>query len=530
MFRKEMNKKKLAVTIVVFTLCAAGIALFALRSSHVKLPFGAEWKPGVKNNPERYRTRIIVPGLGNGDSGENTAWMENADDYTLKAPLDNEEQIISAFNIDFYNDSIEEQIVAFRSRHVPQPNPSEGVEPELRGSPLVSGQVSIAYLSYDEQTGAYRRSWNAPTAASMPGTVSLYTLDLLGDRMDCVILTGMNAEGKHTLTAFQKTEREDLSQPFIKIAEIQVDGSINIQQAERPLAYRQGIAKGQPFTIIAYGQDGDSDNVLDRIEIEYAYNPARRFYEPGRITRIPGSQIEQRRVREILSGNRKVFEEFINDLWYHVSPMGTIDRNQYLYFDPANREIIFYGEDTQQVFSWQHSNTTRYGLYITSQNIAVTTLRRFIDIELESLDSIRMKVSEDVRLKINISASWDGSYRRAGKMYENDSPHGPYTEASYDSSMGRLRFYPNGDYELNSQDGSMKGRYAFFRVNDKDMLELRPDHAGNSRSTQNNEDRMIYRITGQLNTTENLSLLRVRLGPAGIQELQESQIYLTKVR
>jgi hypothetical protein len=503
-----MNRKQITVPIVVFAVCAAGIALLALRSSRVKLPFGIEWITGAKNNQERYRTRVIVPSLENGALGDNNAWMEGADEYALKAPLGDEEQIISVINFDFYNDSIEEQLVAFRSRHG-------------------SGEVSLAYLSYDDKTGTYRRFWDAPTAASMPGTVSLYTLDLLGNRRDCVIVTGMNAEGKHTLTAFHKDEREDLNRPFVKIAEIQVDGSINIHETDRPMAYRQGIAKGQPFTITAYGRDPASDNMLDRIEIEYAYNPARGFYEQGKITRIPGSQIEQRRVMEILSGKPKVFEEFINDLWYHVSPAGTIDRSQYLYFDPANREIIFYGEETQQVFNWQYSNSTRYGLYITSQNIAVTTLRRFLDIELESLDSIRMKVFEDVRLKIGISASWDGSYRRAAKVYESDAPRRAYTDASYDSSMGRLRFYPNGDYELNSPDASVKGRYAFFRVNDKELLELRPDRNGIPHSGQNNEDRMIYRLA---HTAENISLFRVRLVPAGIQELQEGQIFLTRIR
>jgi hypothetical protein len=512
-----MNKKQMTVPIVIFSLCAIGIAVIALRSSRFKLPFSVEW-PGAKNNMERYRTRVIVPSLDNGDSGENNAWIEYPGESALKAPLGGEEQFISALNFDFYNDSIEEQIVAYRSRLAPQPNDS--------------GNVSIAYFTYDEKAGAYRRSWNAPTAAAMPGTVSLFTLDLLGDRRDCVILTGMNAEGKHTLTAFHKVEKEDLSRPFVKIAEIQVDGYITIQESDRPMAYRQGITKGQPFTILAYGQDAGSSNMLDRIEIEYAYNPAKGFYEQGRITRIPGSQIEQQKVREILSGKPKVFEEFINDLWYHVSPTGVVDKSQYLYFDPGNREIIFYGEDTQQVFNWQQSNSTRYGLYITSQNIAVTTLRRFIDIELESIDSIRMKVFEDVRLKIGISASWDGSYRRAGKFYENDPAPRPYIEASYDSSMGRLRFYSNGEYELNFSDTSVKGRYAFFRVNDKELLELRPDRNGITRSAQNNEDRMIYRIARNADprNADNLSLFRVRLAPTGIQELQEGQIFLTKVR
>jgi hypothetical protein len=504
MLKYKMNRKHITVQIVIFALCAAGIALLALRSLRVKMPFGAEWMQGVKNNQERYHTRVIVPSLEN--SGGNGVRTEGLDEYALKAPLGGEEQFISAVNFDFYNDSMEEQIVAFRNR-------------------LDPGLVSIAYFSYDDRTGAYLRSWSARTAASMPGTVSLYTVDLLGDRRDCVVLTGMNADGKHTLTAFHKVENEDLNRPFVKIAEIQVDGSINIKEAERPQAYRQGIAKGQPFTITAYGRDAASDNMLDRIEIEYVYNPIKEFYEQGRITRIPGSQIEQRRVMEILSGKPGVFEEFINDLWYHVSPAGTVDARQYLYFDPANREIIFYGEETQQVFSWQYSNSTRYVIYITSQNIAVTTLRRFLDIELESLDSRRMKVFEDVRLKIGVSASWDGSYRRAGKFHETETPRRPYTDADYDSPMGRLRFYPNGDYELNSQEASVKGRYAFFRINDRELLELRPDR--NPVSAQNNEDRTIYTLAYN---GENVSLSRVRLVPAGVQELHEGQVFLTKIR
>jgi hypothetical protein len=144
-----------------------------------------------------------------------------------------------------------------------------------------------------------------------------------------------------------------------------------------------------------------------------------------------------------------------------------------------------------------------------------------------------MRVFEDVKLKIGLGASWDGSYRRAGRVQENGKTIRPYTDASYDSSMGRLRFYPNGDYELNSQDGSVKGRYAFFRINDKELLELRPDRNGIPRSTQNNEDRMIFRIA---HIDENLSLFRVRLGSGGsggaggIQELQEGRVLLTRIR
>jgi len=454
--------------------------------------------------------------------------MAHDDRYSLKVLLPEGEHSIMVLNHDFNSDSIEEQIVAFRSQQDSE------------------GPVQIAFVAYEDRLRAYRRLWNAPAAATMPGTVSMYTIDLLGDRSSCIVVTGMNRRGEHTMTVYRPNPQEDWSRPFQKIAEIQMDGSITVQETERTNAYRQGIANGQPFVITAYGSDRESENLLDKIEISYAFNQQKGIFEPGRVSRVPGSQIEQRRLREILSGNAGVFEEFINDLWYHVSSNGTIDRNQYLYFDPAKREIIFYGDETQQVFTWLGSNSTRYGIYISSQNISVTTLRRILDIEMESLDSIKMRVIEDIRLKINVSASWDGSYRRAGSLARaSDSGRTiqPFADATYDSPIGRFQFRANGEYELSSSASVVNGRYVFFKVDNQDLLELRPEPNGTGPTRQqgarseNPENRQTYQVTsvsrnepGEAPITENLSLSRVRLGATGIHELHESQIILTRAR
>jgi hypothetical protein len=495
-----MSVKRNSVTAVIFLLCAAGIAVLIFLPS-------AEKKP-----QEQHRTRIIVPTAAD-EPQQDSLFIEQLsyeERSSLKLPLDANEHALAVLNIDFDNDFIDEQVVAFRI---------------LTG---VENQVAITLISFDERGRQYRRLWNAPVAAMTPGTVSLYAQDLLGDRSHCIIVTGMNTQGDHIMTVFRKDPRDDRNPPFAIIAEIRIGGSITVQETERPLAYQQGIARGQPFVITASGHDGQSDNIMDRVEISYAYNSARGIYEQSAITRVPGSQIEERRLREILTGEPKVFENFIYDLWYHVTPQGTIDRGQYLYFDPEKREIIFFGDGTQQIFAWNYSNSTRYGLFISSQNISVTTLRRFLNIELESLDSISMRVNEDIRLKIYLSASWDGSYRRAGAAARasvtEEKPLRPYTDAVYDSSMGRLRFYENGEYELTSSGTLAKGRYAFFRAGSLDLLELRPDRNG----VGGEESRLVFLCTAMENG--NMSLSRVHLGTSGIQELREAPIILTKAQ
>jgi hypothetical protein len=503
-----MSHKRNAVTVVIFLFCAAAITGFAFWSS------GAAW-PFIEKKPqERQYTRIIIPtapGAVEEDSLLAGQIMYD-DSYSLKAPLNDGELAISVINIDFDNDAIEEQVVVYR-------NLSNAENP-----------VSITLLGYDERGRAYRRLWNAPVSATMPGTVSLYTEDLLGDRSFCIIVTGMNAQGEHTMTVFRK-DQEDKSRSFPVIADITMDGSITVEETERPLAYQQGIARGQPFAISASGRDSESANMLDRVEITYSFLPAQGVYGQSNVTRVPGSQIEARRVKEILNGEPKMFEDFIYDLWYHVSPQGTIDRSQYLYFDPERREIIFYGDGTQQVFTWRSSTPQRLGLYISTQNISVTTLRRFLNIEMESLDRIRIRVFEDIRLKLGVSAPWDGSYRRAGSSLrqEEEKNFRSYTEAVYDSSMGRLRFHANGEYELSASGTRAKGRYAFFRVGNHELLELRPERNASVNGGLQGNDRLTYSLT-VMDNHDNLSLSRVRLGAAGIQELHEIPVILTKAQ
>ncbi|GHV15224.1 hypothetical protein FACS189491_12130 [Spirochaetia bacterium] len=206
-----------------------------------------------------------------------------------------------------------------------------------------------------------------------------------------------------------------------------------------------------------------------------------------------------------------------------MSPEGTLDGRQYIYFDPKGREVIFFGDDSQQIYNWQNSSYTRYGLYITAQNISVTTLRRVLDIELASLDSIRVKTFEDVRMKIGMNNPWDGSYRRAGTFEKNAPPAASaansYINARYNGSIGNIRFSPDGVYELTSGGTQKRGRYAFFRINVQEVLELRTYNA----------DRETYRVERSGNEGgENLSLSRIRIGAMGIQDLHEGVIILTQ--
>jgi len=490
-------------TSLVFIFCALCIMIMVF----FPLPWNA------KKNRVEQQARIIIPQelRYRIEDMENPAeLMARQESLTSKVALAEGEVIVSVLNGSFEGSPMESQFVAYRNL----------LE--------IESPIYLTYIDYDVATRGYKRLWSAPTAATRPGTISLYTQDLLGDRSVCVLLFGMNGLGEHTLTIFLKNPFNDNNEHFRKLAELRIEGTITVREVERTQAYQMGSSRGLTFDIAAYGRDFDSSNILDQVEIIYAYNTGNGLYEQRSITRIPGAQVEQRRVRELL-GNPRAFEEFVTGLWYYTTTQGTIDTQQYIYFDPASREIIFYGDETQQVFIWQNSIATRYGLYISSQNISVSTLRRSIDIELESLESVRLRVIEDVRLRIGVSTPWDGSYRKAGPLANQiRSPSRgktSYIDARYDGSMGKINFMPNGTYELNSGGILKHGNYAFFLIDNQEFLELR--------STEIRQDgvsapvRETYLVDPDQQNT--LSLLRIRIGSRGIEKLHEGAILLTQV-
>ena len=498
---------------VVFIFAALGVGALAY--------FPISWDT-PSSRIER-QPRIITPqSLDFGDDeiinlAELLGWNET---ITAWVPLEEGEMIVSVLNGNFGGSLADEQFVAYRNL----------LEPE---SPIY-----LAFIGYDDVIKGYTRLWSAPTAATRPGTINLYTQDLLGDHGVCALLSGMNAAGEHTLTIFRlntdyravpagQRGNQAGNGLLSKIAELKIDGSITVREVTRTQAYQMGTSQGQSFTISAHSRDFESANIMDQIEIIYGYNAESGLFEQRSRTRIPGAQIEQRLLREVL-GNSRAFEEFLTGLWFYVSPQGTIDRNQYIYFNSPSREIIFYEEGTQQVFTWQNSAATRLGLYISSENISITTLRRTMDIELESLDSIRIRTVEGIRLNIRgINASWDGSYRKAGQPEKsgpsNPGPISAHIDALYDSSIGKIRFSPNGVYELNAWGNSRQGQYAFFSMNDQELLEFRSEGISGPL-------REIYLVEGEREgdraVRKTLTLSRVRIGARGIEKLNERAISL----
>jgi hypothetical protein len=478
-------------TILIFLLTALGIGTLLFLPKDFFSP----------SNRGASQTRVVIPqNIGLGGSPSELLDNQNLEEGSAaRVPFAENESVISIITGDFNGDSREEQIIAYRNLQE------------------IDTPIFITYAEPGETAGEYSRVWTAPTAATRPNSLILYNEDLVGDGGICVLAFGINGSGEQTLTVFRKNglaagfAREEA---FGKIAEFIIEGSITVQEAQRSRDYQQG---GKSLTISTYGRDYESSNMLDQIETTYTYNPVNGLYEQSQAVKIPGRQIEQRRVSELLNSPGS-FEAFIDGLWFHTMDDG---QNQYVYFNTANSEVIFYINNTEEIFTWQESNPTRYGLHIIGRNISLTKLRCTINIELESLDSIRLRVFHDAYLRTGPGAVWDGSYRKVQTITtaaaEKRVP--PYLEGSYKGEDGGIVFFKDGSYELvgTKTEALQKGKYVFFNMGDGEFLELRPS-----------EPEGLSRVTFRINRSgENITLTRIRIGTRGIQEL-ELPVTLTK--
>ncbi|GMO25143.1 MAG: hypothetical protein Ta2B_04640 [Termitinemataceae bacterium] len=470
-------------------------------------------------------SRLITPtGMGynseEADFKKSQTYYENS--IKPRVDLNEGEVIITVLTDNFDNDPNEEQIISYRN---------------LKAE---NSAVYITYIVYDAVNKTYKRLWSLPTEITQPATLSIYSEDLIGDRSKCIIVTGMNNAGERIMVVYRNggtTSNNNTDTPITKIADIKIDGTISVVESERTQAYHLGMTNGKSYTISAHGRDESSRNTLDQIEVTYVYNSESDAFQQNKIEHIAGAQIEAKKLRELLNGNAKEFEKFIDGLWYHVSSDGTVDNSRYVYFDTNERELIFYDEDTQQVYNWLGSNPTRYGLYISSQNISVATLRRIMDIELETLESIRLKVFEDVRMKVQIDAPWDGSYKKAKMLAEasqkNTKTVKPYLSGRYLSQLGDVEFFENGEYQINSNGNSKKGKYIFFALEDNELLELLPYNTGSdSKNVKNiklnNLPRETFKVIRNETHPNDFTLERIKMTTRGLQEYHETVIVFTK--
>ncbi len=379
--------------------------------------------------------------------------------------LDSDETFLQAITVDLNKDNVADQICAVKKISEPNIYLIPGIQ-----NPL---------------TGEYTRITGIRTGITQSRTLLFYAMDIIGDRTNALIYSGMTADNIQLLAVYLPVSNKDGKISFTAVADLRSDGPITIQEIKRSDAYNLGLTSGDSYPIYTYNSDPDSPQTLDQIERIYRWDRTVKRYEQVSESRIAGKKIETQLVRQLQNGDLSTFENFLTGLWYMPESSSTKD-TKYIFFNMNEKEIIFHNGSTEELYLRESGAPRRYGAYLTTRNQSIPSIRRLIDIELTGIDEIRIKILEDVKLKIGVASDWDGVYK---KMANNTVL--PKTEAEqsivqlkamlssstkeWSSPDGQKFQINNTRYTLTGSGGSESGLFMIMTVKDKPILQFRPD-------------------------------------------------------
>lgn len=436
--------------------------------------FGWLWysKPELSFNPDaRHSVRTITPSADNQITKKQQISEESLTyDESKVQPLitlESDESFLQAITVDLNKDGISDQICAVKKNS----------EPYIYLVPGVQNQV----------TGEYTRMNAIQTGITQTRTLLFYSMDIIGDRSNALVYSGMTMDNIQLLAVYLPFVGKDGKILFTAVADLRSDGPITIQEIKRSDAYNLGLTAGASYPIYTYNSDPETPQTLDQIERVYHWDKTLKRYEQVSQSRIAGKKIETQLIRQLQSGDVNSFEGFLTGLWY-MPTTSSKTGTKYLFFDTDANEIIFNIDSTEEVFIREAGAPRRYGAYLTTRNRTIPSIRRLIDVELTGIDEIRIKISEDVKLKIGVASDWDGVYRkmatnRVGQKNETEQSVERLKEILESSTKDWIS--PDGQifradsfrYALSGSAKAETGLFAIITVKGKAVLQFKPDLA-----------------------------------------------------
>ena len=463
--QKPANKNLIKrTTVFLFILGLAGLFIW-------------EWTSRMSINSSsdsRETVRTIIPTVA-GEKKEtltDESKISSYDESKIQPLilLENDEIFLQAISADLDKDGTSDQICAVKK----------------------TNDVTISLIPgiYNPLTGEYTRLENLQTGITQARTLLFYTLDIIGDRRQAIVCSGMNAENLQVLAVHIPNYELNGKITYTTIADLRFDGSINIQETPRSDAYNLGLTSGDSFPIYTYNSDPESPQSLNQIERMYQWNRNIGRYEQISESRIEGKKIETKLVRQLQSGDVGSFEVFLNGLWYNPSS-NTIKESRSIFFNTTEGEIVFHSGNIEEVFTRESGAPRRYGAYFTTRNKSISSIRRLIDIELTGIDEIKIKVQEDVKLKIGVASNWDGTYRKmATGQTATESPKNQklldvqkiLKEAAteWESTDGQKFSTKGSTYQLTRTSGLESGQFATLTVQGNPIIQCKKNESRDS--------------------------------------------------
>ncbi|MEE1181847.1 MAG: pallilysin-related adhesin [Treponema sp.] len=449
-------KKKITLALLILASCAVLTVLLAKKSIY-------------KEEEKTVTSSVVIPKTNSETQGpvQDVAVEDEDAAFVSLIPLHGNETLLSIVSMDFDGDGFDDQVNAVRTMDTPY--------------------ISLIVGLYNEKTSTYDRKAELNTEIIQAQTFSYTGIDLSGDHRNALVYQGFAENGDSILKAFHIS---NYNGRFVlrKIADLRGDGTIFVQQMDRYDAYERSKANGTSFPIWVYTTDTEKENSNDQLQIQYEWSSAENQYVKTKTLRVAGSRIAAKELAKIQDGTVETFANFLEGLWYMNESDGSGVR--YLFFNYGSKEIIFFKDDTEEVYIWAHSNIRRNGMYLSTINQEIENLKRRVDISLKSTEEIHLRIQDDVRMRISESTVWDGDYKKTkqnnfkSKLKTRKSSDELSVEfekiKSWKTSEGYIVKLAEGRFSVTGDNFSDEGSYFWQTSKDLNLIQFRSENKENA--------------------------------------------------
>ena len=460
-------------TFIVFFLFSVSLIGFLIYNTFAK-----------DSNTENIRAKVVIPVTTNkaeqNDSTESYSSVEV--ENTSLVQLNFDETLITTLSVDVNSDTYEDQVIAVKKANNPN--------------------IVLVIGLYNSKSSEYQRYTEIQTPIFQVKTFSLMVMDLAGNHTNTLVCTGFASNNDSIFQAYNPVlDRNRVS--FSKIVDLQTDGTIFVQQAQRNDNYSIYNMNADCFPIVMYSTEETPEGTdFEQIQTTYEWNKRTSVYEPTSTTRLSSKKIAAKELARILDGTASTFRNFLDGMWYRTS---NTEEPRYLFFDPKSEEIIFFDQAIQEVYDWLNNTLRRNGIHITASNKSISNLVRYFDITLVSVDEIRVRVRDDVRMVIGTDTLWDGVYKKTSQninSVKTKLSEKPSIINLIEEGSGKWKFqdstvaFAEKSFTLTKDTTKFTGVYTTTTLFNTDLIQFRADdencHLNGFFMYKINEDRIDF--------------------------------------
>ena len=443
-----MHKK---VVFAVFIVTVAVLAVVFLQNRYLATP-----------EEKVTASRVVIPRVA-GHESEDANHIDEYEyfdpDIVSLVPLNSGESLLATVNMDFDGDKQEDQVNAIKSE----------------GSPFISLIVGL----FNVQKGEFERVATIATPIRQMKTFSYMGMDLTGDHRNAIVYQGIVDTGHSVLQAFF-INRNSTGVSVMQIANLESDGSIVVEQAERSDAYNMLVSNDKSFNISVYASDSEAGGQIRSL---YSWDEESQQYTLQAQDKISDSVISSADKAKIPSGSADSYFTFLNGLWYKTST--SKDDPKYLYFDQENNQIMYMQADQYEVYEWTRSSPRMQGIFVFATNDEIKNFQRQMDVSIRSSDEIRIRVFDNVLFLIAEGLEWNGDYKKMSdatsfiRNIRQNSPTGENLigelekENEWRAQDGSTLTFANGTYTCTGEISKDEGTYTTINYGGKPYIQFR---------------------------------------------------------